>query len=89
VYERPGLREFLLALSGFCELVLFTAGLSGYAQPLAGVLDPGGALFSGTLFRDATCSSQSREHVKDLARLGRDPGRWAGAQGGGGVRGGG
>jgi Dullard-like phosphatase family protein len=75
VYERPGLREFLLALSEFCELVLFTAGLSSYAQPLADYIDPEGKLFSGMLFREATCSSQRRDHVKDLGRLGRDPGR--------------
>ena len=35
VFERPGLHEFLSRLSGFAEIVLFTAGLEGPCPKLA------------------------------------------------------
>ncbi|GBG69756.1 hypothetical protein CBR_g4587 [Chara braunii] len=71
VYERPGLLEFLRRASRFAELVLFTAGLEGYARPLVDRIDPEGKI-SARLYRPATVSTRYREHVKDLSTLGRD-----------------
>ncbi|CAI7788566.1 unnamed protein product [Closterium sp. NIES-53] len=71
VFERPGLREFLRRASRLGELVLFTAGLEGYARPLVDRIDPDG-LISARLYRPATVSIGTRQHVKDLAVLGRD-----------------
>ncbi|CAI5969815.1 unnamed protein product [Closterium sp. NIES-65] len=71
VFERPGLREFLRRASRLGELVLFTAGLEGYARPLVDRIDPDG-LISARLYRSATVSIGTRQHVKDLAGLGRD-----------------
>eukprot|EP00850_Spirogloea_muscicola_P005304 SM000024S07766 [mRNA] locus=s24:325094:327146:- [translate_table: standard] len=71
VYERPGLREFLEKTSRLGELVLFTAGLEGYARPLVDKIDPQGYI-SSRLYRPATVSTRFREHVKDLSFLGRD-----------------
>ncbi|XP_024521892.1 probable phosphatase PSR2 isoform X1 [Selaginella moellendorffii] len=71
VYERPGLREFLARASQFAELVLFTAGLEGYARPLVDRIDPENRI-SARLYRPATLVTKYREHIKDLSRLGRD-----------------
>ncbi|GJP43491.1 hypothetical protein CLOM_g2944 [Closterium sp. NIES-68] len=71
VFERPGLREFLRRASEIGELVLFTAGLEGYACPLVDRIDPDG-LISARLYRPATVTTHMRQHVKDLSVLGRD-----------------
>ncbi|XP_065872273.1 uncharacterized protein [Euphorbia lathyris] len=74
VFERPGLAEFLKQLSEFADLVLFTAGLEGYAKPLVDRIDAEN-LFSYRLYRPSTISTQYREHVKDLSGLSNDPSR--------------
>ncbi|XP_076946683.1 uncharacterized protein LOC143618303 [Bidens hawaiensis] len=66
VFERPGLNEFLTQLSMFADLVLFTAGLEGYAKPLVDKIDAENR-FSRRLYRPSTCSTEFREHVKDLS----------------------
>ncbi|KAK4385337.1 CTD nuclear envelope phosphatase 1 [Sesamum angolense] len=50
VFERPGLKEFLNQLSEFADLVLFTAGLEGYARPLVDRIDVDNR-FSQRLYR--------------------------------------
>jgi len=65
VFERPGLHEFLEKLSQFADLVLFTAGLEGYARPLVDRIDTRKVL-SNRLYRPSTVSTQYRDHVKDL-----------------------
>ena len=72
VVERPGLRRFLEELSSFAEVVLFTAGLPEYADPIIQHLDPDGRIFRHRLFREATVKSDHYPCVKDLSRLGRD-----------------
>ncbi|MCO5605242.1 hypothetical protein L7F22_059422 [Adiantum nelumboides] len=71
VYERPGLQEFLRRVSDFAEVILFTAGLEGYASPLVDKIDPEKKI-GARLYRPATVVSRYREHVKDLSVLGRD-----------------
>ncbi|KAH7372816.1 hypothetical protein KP509_17G022800 [Ceratopteris richardii] len=56
VYERPGLQEFLRRVSEFAEVVLFTAGLEGYASPLVDRIDPERRI-SARLYRPATVVS--------------------------------
>lgn len=65
VFERPGLRDFLQQLSEFADLILFTAGLEGYARPLVDRIDVDNR-FCHRLYRPATVSTEYREHVKDL-----------------------
>ncbi|KAL0714530.1 hypothetical protein Bca4012_021509 [Brassica carinata] len=65
VFERPGLHEFLEQLSKFADLVLFTAGLEGYASPLVDRIDTRKVL-SNRLYRPSTVSTPYRDHVKDL-----------------------
>ncbi|XP_058110231.1 uncharacterized protein LOC131253296 [Magnolia sinica] len=74
VFERPGLHEFLQQISEFADLVLFTAGLEGYARPLVDRIDLDNR-FSLRLYRPATISTKYREHVKDLSCLSKDLGR--------------
>ena len=51
------------------ELVIFTASLSKYAEPLVEILDPE-KLCSYKLFREH-CTFMNNAFVKDLTRLGR------------------
>lgn len=71
VFERPGLHEFLKQLSEFADLVLFTAGLEGYARPLVDKIDAGN-LFKLRLYRPSTISTEYRGHVKDLSCISTD-----------------
>ncbi|KAH7667603.1 carboxy-terminal domain RNA polymerase II polypeptide A small phosphatase protein [Dioscorea alata] len=71
VFERPGLQEFLQQISEFADLVLFTAGLEGYASPLVDRIDLNNR-FTLRLYRPATVSTKYREHVKDLSCLSKD-----------------
>ncbi|XP_052199168.1 uncharacterized protein LOC127806137 isoform X2 [Diospyros lotus] len=71
VFERPGLGEFLKQLSEFADLVLFTAGLEGYARPLVDRIDFDNR-FSHRLYRPSTISTEYREHVKDLSCLSKN-----------------
>ena len=56
VFLRPGLSEFLDRVSQFSELVLFTAGQEGYANPVIDRIDPQGRI-THRLYRPATVST--------------------------------
>nr|GMD57648.1 CTD nuclear envelope phosphatase 1 homolog [Ipomoea batatas] len=71
VFERPGLHEFLKQLGTFADLVLFTAGLEGYARPLVDKIDVENR-FIRRLYRPSTTSTEYREHVKDLSGISND-----------------
>ena len=38
---RPYVKEFLISLQNFYEIIVFTASLNSYADPLMDILDPG------------------------------------------------
>ena len=61
--------EFLARMHKHFELVIFTASLSKYAEPLMGHLDPT-KMCSYLLFREH-CTFYNNAFVKDLTRLGR------------------
>jgi len=65
VLVRPGALTFLEELSDFYELVIYTASLSKYAEPLMGHLDQRG-LCSKLLFREH-CTFFNGLFVKDLS----------------------
>lgn len=71
VFERPGLRDFLQQISKFADLILFTAGLEGYASPLVDHIDVHNK-FCRRLYRPATVSTEYREHVKDLFMISKN-----------------
>lgn len=69
VRKRPGVDWFLKEVAKHYELVVFTASLSKYADPVMDVLDPE-RFVSARLFREH-CVYHTGNYVKDLTRLGR------------------
>lgn len=70
VKKRPGVDDFLNELAPLYELVIYTASLSKYADPLLDRLDPQHAI-SYRLYREH-CVCHHGSYVKDLSRLDRD-----------------
>lgn len=70
VIKRPGVDEFIERLAPYYELVVYTASLSKYADPLLDLLDPK-KLISKRLFRE-NCVFYDGHYVKDLTVLNRD-----------------
>jgi RNA polymerase II subunit A small phosphatase-like protein len=70
VMVRPGVKEFLEKMSKIYEIVIFTASVSKYADPLLNIIDKKGYC-PYRLFREH-CSLINTTFVKDLQRLGRD-----------------
>ena len=66
---RPGVQDLLRRLAKHYEIVVYTASLAKYANPLLDILDPDGHV-SARLFREH-CAYHSGSYVKDLAALGR------------------
>jgi RNA polymerase II subunit A small phosphatase-like protein len=69
VQKRPGVDHFLEEVATKFEVVVFTASLDKYANPLLDILDPKG-LIKIRLFREA-CVQHYGNYVKDLSLLGR------------------
>jgi len=70
VIKRPGVDEFMKRLSPFYEMIIYTASLSKYADPLLDLLDPTNEI-SKRLFRE-NCVFYDGHYVKDLSLLNRD-----------------
>ena len=70
VLVRPHVEEFLEKMSKRFELVIFTASISNYANPLLNAIDKMGYV-PFRLFREH-CTLINTAFVKDLTRLGRD-----------------
>lgn len=70
VLKRPFVDDFLLEMSKVYEIVIFTASLSKYANPLLDQLDKHNVI-SARLFREH-CTFIDSCYIKDLSRLGRD-----------------
>jgi RNA polymerase II subunit A small phosphatase-like protein len=71
VIKRPGCDEFLARMGKLYEVVIFTASLAKYADPLLDLLDPENVM-RARLFREA-CVFHEGNFVKDLSLIGRDP----------------
>lgn len=69
VRKRPGVDQFLTEVAKKFEVVVFTASLAKYADPLLDVLDPHNVV-RYRLFREA-CVYHDGTYVKDLTHLGR------------------
>ena len=70
VLIRPGVYKFLKKMSQLYEIVIFTASLSKYAEPLLDIIDKNHNC-SCRLFREH-CSIIGITYIKDLKKLGRD-----------------
>ena len=71
VLKRPYLEEFLNIVTQKYEVVIFTASISDYANPLLDQLDPYKKI-SYRLFREHCTKSDSGLFIKDLNKLGRN-----------------
>jgi carboxy-terminal domain RNA polymerase II polypeptide A small phosphatase len=72
VLVRPGALEFCELMCKFYEVIVFTASLSKYAEPLVKELDPSGSWCSHILFREHCTFMEDQEaYVKDLSKVGR------------------
>mmetsp|Transcript_19439 Transcript_19439/g.42530 ORF Transcript_19439/g.42530 Transcript_19439/m.42530 type:complete len:308 (-) Transcript_19439:210-1133(-) len=71
VIKRPWVDQFMVAMGEAFEVVVFTASLAKYADPLLDLLDEKN-LVRWRLFRDSCCPYEGN-YVKDLSRLGRPP----------------
>lgn len=69
VRKRPGVDEYLKEVGKKWEVIIFTASLSKYADPLLDVLDSGGVI-SARLYRES-CVLHFGAYVKDLTHLNR------------------
>jgi len=69
VLVRKGAKEFLNQCAKHYEMVLFTASLAKYADPLLDLLDED-RVIDYRLFRDS-CVQIGYSYVKDLSQLGR------------------
>jgi len=70
VLKRPGVDQFLEQMGKKFEVVIFTASLSKYADPVLDLLDIHKVIRS-RLFREACCNHKGN-YVKDLSKLGRE-----------------
>jgi carboxy-terminal domain RNA polymerase II polypeptide A small phosphatase len=70
VIKRPGVDMFLKRMGEFYEIIIYTASLSKYADPLLDRLDTNGVI-SKRLFRE-NCVYHDGHFVKDLSLLNRD-----------------
>jgi Dullard-like phosphatase family protein len=71
VQKRPGVENFLKEMSKYYELVIFTASLSKYAEPLMNQMDTSG-FCTMRLFREH-CTYINGVFTKDMSKLGRRP----------------
>ncbi|KAI0786734.1 HAD-like domain-containing protein [Abortiporus biennis] len=69
VLKRPGVDTFLKKMGELYEIVVFTASLSKYADPVLDRLDPDRTV-AHRLFRES-CYNHRGNYVKDLSQLGR------------------
>lgn len=70
VIKRPGVDEFLRRMGDLYEIVVFTASLSKYADPVLDMLDIH-RVVRHRLFRES-CYNHKGNYVKDLSQVGRD-----------------
>jgi RNA polymerase II subunit A small phosphatase-like protein len=69
VLTRPGLKEFLKRTSELYELVIYTASIPSYANPILDKIDPDNVI-NHRLFREH-CEITKGFFVKNLSKLGR------------------
>lgn len=69
VIKRPKVDEFLKKVGELYEVVVFTASVARYGDPLLDILDKSGSIHH-RLFRDS-CYNYGGNYIKNLSQLGR------------------
>ncbi|KAK4538047.1 hypothetical protein CDCA_CDCA15G4072 [Cyanidium caldarium] len=75
VRKRPHLELFMHIVQQWYDLVIFTASLRRYADPLVDALDPRGTLVKARYFRDDCIRRPPNQFVKDLTVVSADLGK--------------
>ncbi|PVV02764.1 hypothetical protein BB560_002779 [Smittium megazygosporum] len=65
IYKRPYVDYFLRKVSEWYKIVVYTASIPEYANPVLNFLDPFNSLFHKRLFRDS-CIPHNQSYTKDL-----------------------
>ncbi|CAG8721018.1 2526_t:CDS:2, partial [Acaulospora morrowiae] len=65
VYKRPHVDHFLKKVSEWYKVVIFTASMPEYADPVIDWLDPNKNLISNRFFRQS-CTNRNGAYIKDL-----------------------
>ncbi|WFD22781.1 protein-serine/threonine phosphatase [Malassezia equina] len=71
VYKRPWVDYFLRKVAAWYQVVIFTASMKEYADPVIDWLDGGHGLISGRLFRDS-CTLRHGSYLKNLQVVEQD-----------------
>lgn len=71
VYKRPWVDYFLKKVAAWYQVVVFTASVKEYADPVIDWLDGGNGLISGRLFRES-CTFCDGSYLKDLNHVDTD-----------------
>lgn len=71
VYKRPWVDYFLRKVAAWYQVVIFTASMKEYADPVIDWLDGGEGLISGRLFRES-CTLRNGSYLKNLEVVERD-----------------
>jgi len=71
VYKRPYVDSFLKKVSEWYKVVVFTASLKEYADPVIDYLDPEKKIFSKRYFRES-CQFRNGIYMKDLQIIEKD-----------------
>ncbi|WVF69153.1 hypothetical protein IAT40_003928 [Kwoniella sp. CBS 6097] len=72
VYKRPYVDHFLKKVASWYTLVIFTASMPEYADPVIDWLDAGRNLFARKLYRDSCHLQPNGSYTKDLALVEAD-----------------
>ncbi|CAE6506305.1 unnamed protein product [Rhizoctonia solani] len=72
VYKRPFVDFFLRKVSSWYTLVIFTASMPEYADPVIDWLDAGRGMFSRRFFRDSCTHLPNGGYSKDLSIIDQD-----------------
>lgn len=72
VYKRPFVDFFLRKVSSWYTLVIFTASMPEYADPVIDWLDAGRGMFSRRLFRESCTQLPNGGYTKDLSLIDPD-----------------
>jgi len=72
VYKRPFVDYFLRKVSGWYTLVIFTASMQEYADPVIDWLDAGRGILEHRFFRDSCTQLPNGSYTKDLSIVEED-----------------
>ncbi|PIL36961.1 transporter [Ganoderma sinense ZZ0214-1] len=72
VYKRPFVDYFLRKVSQWYTLVIFTASMPEYADPVIDWLDAGRGIFSRRYFREQCTQLPNGSYTKDLSKVEQD-----------------